>query len=207
MPSKALDDFRERLTEVEQLLDAHDALTRLRNAEAALRDAGSALEGLSGVLDHLVTRPGPGRPREVQALNSAGIALLSAHLQGFLMDLQGEVARATLDGKVSDLEALLETARMRGNPNQDNIMRSFKCLGYSNVLDGISWQRMSNTSLRAKLRAFNELRNSIVHGTSVTVRKSVLKNYLAVFRSFADQLDRKLRREVRALTGADPWPS
>jgi hypothetical protein len=205
MPSKALDDFRKRLTEVEQLLEAHDALTRLRNAQAALRDGGSALESLSGVLDRLVTRPGPGRPREVQALNSAGIALLSAHLQGFLMDLQGEVARATLDGKVSDLEALLETARMRGNPNQDNIMRSFRCLGYSNVLDGISWQRMSNTQLRAKLRAFNELRNSIVHGTSVTVRKSVLKNYLAVFRSFAEQLDRKLRREVRALTDADPW--
>jgi hypothetical protein len=186
MSSEALDDFRKRLTEVEQLLDAHDALTRLKNAQAALKGGGSALESLSGVLDHLVTPPGPGRPREVQALNSAGIALLSAHLQGFLMDLQAEVARATLDGKVSDLEALLETARMRGNPNQDNITRSFKCLGYSNVLDGISWQRMSNTQLRAKLRAFNELRNSIVHGTSVTVRKSALKSYLAVFRSFAE---------------------
>jgi RiboL-PSP-HEPN len=165
------------------------------------------VQGVSEVVQHLVTPPGRGRPREVQALNSAGIALLSAHLQGFLMDLQAEVAHATLDGKVSNFEALLETARMRGNPNQDNITRSFNCLGYSRVLDGISWQRMSNTQLRAKLRAFNELRNSIVHGRRATVKKSVLTNYLAVFRSFAEHLDRKLQREVRALTGADPWGS
>jgi RiboL-PSP-HEPN len=121
------------------------------------------------------------------------------------MDLQVEVARATFDGKVRDLEALLKTARMRGNPNEENITRLFNSLGYSNVLDGISWQGMSNNQLRAKLRAFNELRNSIVHGSSVRVRKSSLENYFAIFGSFAEQLDRKLQRQVSALTGADPW--
>jgi hypothetical protein len=38
MPSQALEDFRERLKEVQQLLDAHSALTRLKNAQAALRE-------------------------------------------------------------------------------------------------------------------------------------------------------------------------
>ena len=59
--------------------------------------------------------------------------------------------------------------------------------------------------MRAKLRAFNELRNSIVHGSSATVKKSTLENYLAVFGSLAEQLDRKLQRQVNTLTGVDPW--
>jgi len=137
MASRALEDFRERLKEVQQLLDAHSALTRLKNAEAALRAAGGQLPAVAEVVQHLVTPPRRGRPREVQALNSAGIALLSAHLQGFL-------ARATLDGKVRDLQALLNSTRMRGNPNEANITRLFNSLGYSDVLGGISWQRMSN---------------------------------------------------------------
>ncbi len=41
MPSQALQDFRERLKEVQELLDAHSALTGLRNAQAAL-NAGPA---------------------------------------------------------------------------------------------------------------------------------------------------------------------
>jgi uncharacterized protein YutE (UPF0331/DUF86 family) len=94
---------------------------------------------------------------------------------------------------------------MRGNPNEDNVKRLFNSLGYSDVLGEISWQRMSNRQMRAKLRAFNELRNSIVHGTSVSVKKSTLENYLAVFRSLAEQLDRKLKRQVSTLTNVDPW--
>jgi RiboL-PSP-HEPN len=94
---------------------------------------------------------------------------------------------------------------MRGNPNEDNITRLFNSIGFSNVLDGISWQRMSNKQLRLKLRALNELRNKIVHGSSVTVKKSALENYFNVFNSFAEKLDEKLRRDVRTLTGTDPW--
>jgi hypothetical protein len=51
------------------------------------------------------------------------------------------------------------------------------------------------------------LRNSIVHGTSESVKKSTLENYLAVFGSLAEHLDRKLQRQVSALTGVDPWVS
>ena len=55
------------------------------------------------------------------------------------------------------------------------------------------------------MRAFNELRNKIVHGSSETVKKSTLENYFAVFSSFAEKLDEKLRKKVRAVTGANPW--
>src|SRR5262249_40155522 len=110
VPSQALQDFRERLKEVQELLEAHCALTGLRNAQAALNAGGQTLQNVAQVVQHLVSAPGRGRPRQVQALNSAGIALLSAHLQGFLVDLHIEVARITLDGKVKDLEALTASA-------------------------------------------------------------------------------------------------
>jgi HEPN superfamily RiboL-PSP-like protein len=203
--SQALDSFQGRMKEVQQLLDAHTALTRLRRAEAALNAGGQTLQGVAQVVQHLVSAPGPGRPREVHALNSAGIALLSAHLQGYVVDLFKEVANETLTGKVRNVVALIEVANTRGNPNEANITQLFQSIGYPRVLDGITWQRMNNNQLRAKLRTFNELRNKIVHGTAGTVKKSALKNYLDVFSNLAERLDGKLRREVRAVIGANPW--
>lgn len=155
----------------------------------------------------MVTPPGRGRPAEVHALNSAAIALLSAHPQGFVVDLFKEVADKTLRGKVKDVNALIDTANLRGNPNEQNIVRLFASLGYPNILDGISWQRMSNAQLKAKLRGLNELRNKIFHGSSGTVTKVQVANHLNVFRNFAARLDAKLRAQVHAVTGAYPWPA
>jgi hypothetical protein len=205
MPSQALEDFRERLGEVQQLLDAHGALTRLRNAEAALNAGGQTLQNVAAVVQHLVSAPGAGRPRQVHALNSAGVALLSAHLQGFVTDLFVEVAGHTLAGKVRDLQVLTAAANTRGNPNEQNITRLFESIGYPNILDGITWQGMSNKQVRGKLRSLNELRNSIVHGSSETVQKATVAVYLAVVERLAERLDHKLRGEVRTVTGAAPW--
>jgi len=205
MPSQALIDFRERVKDVQQLLDAHNALTRLRRAEAALSAGGQTLQNVAQVVQHLVSTPGPGRPREVHALNSAGVALLSAHMQGYLTDLFGEVAKLTLDGKVKEVAAMVKAANTRGNPNERNITRLFSSIGYPDILSGISWQRMSNKQLLARLRAFNELRNRIVHGSRETVSKSTLANLVSVFSNFAEKLDNKVRREVRSVTGSDPW--
>ena len=65
--------------------------------------------------------------------------------------------------------------------------------------------RAPTAEMKAKLRALNELRNKIVHGSPQTVAKSTLKNYLAVMRTLAQKVDEKLRREVRRVTGANPW--
>lgn len=205
MPSQALIDYRQRLDEVRQLIDAHGALTRLKNAEAALNAGGQTLQNVAQVVQHLVSAPRPGRPPEVQALNSAGVALLSAHLQGFVVDLYVEVAKHTLDGKVKNLTAVTTSANTRGNPNEQNITRLFDSIGYPDILDGLSWQRMNNKQLRGKLKALNELRNKIVHGSSETVKKSTLANFLAVFTTFGEKFDAKLRREVRSVIGAQPW--
>jgi len=162
LTSQALADFKERIKEIQQLLDAHTALTRLRRAEGAMQSQGQTMQNVATVVQHLVSEPGPGRPREVHALNSAGVALLSAHLQGFVVDLFKEVAAKMLDGKVRDVSSVLSAANTRGNPNEYNIAMLFKSVGFDDILHDIAWQNMSNRRLRTNLQSFNQLRNNTV---------------------------------------------
>ncbi len=205
MPSQALQDFETRLNDVEQLLDAHDALTRMRRAEDALEASGAGLASIADVVHHLVTDPGRGRRKEVHALNNAGIALLSGHLQGFVVDIYKEATAALLDGHVQNVEAVIDAAYTRGNPNPDNIRRLFKTLGFEDIFDGLSWPGMGAAALKRKLQDFNTLRNQIVHGADQRARKRVLTNHLKVFRNFAINLDARLRAEIRRVTGEHPW--
>jgi hypothetical protein len=205
MSSQALMDFNKRLEEVKQLLDAHTALTMLRNAQAAFLQKTQSMQAIAEVVQKLVSTPGRGRSREVHALNSAGIALLSAHFQGFIVDLFKESAAKTLSGKVKDISILVESADTRGNPNQQNINNLFGSIGFPKIINGISWRAMSNSQLKTKLRLFNELRNRIVHGSTERVIKRALKNYYEVLSKLASKLDEKLRDEISSLTGSNPW--
>lgn len=206
MPSTALRAYEERLKEIDQLLDAHEALVRLRKAEAALEAGGTAdLKAALKAMEHLVSEPGPGRPREVHALNSSAIALLSGHLQGFIADIFIEAATVLLRRSVRDIGSLLEAAPTRGNPNEKNITKLFATIGFPKILDGISWQAVSNVSLKRQLREFNELRNKIVHGSSESVHKLTVKKYARLWLSFGKRVDEKLRVEIKSVTGTIPW--
>jgi hypothetical protein len=206
MPSQALADLETRLAEIDQLLEAHTALTKFYNAQQQLEEGSKDLKDILAVLEHLVKSPGPGRPPEVQALNKAGIALLSAHLQGYISDLFSEVVIHLFEGKVKSTQAMTATAPSRGNPNAENITRLFASIGFPSILDGISWQKMSNKSAREKLRELNTLRNDIVHGSPATVTKPKLKNFTAFVRNLTKRLDRKLRDHLQAVLEHNPWP-
>jgi hypothetical protein len=153
----------------------------------------------------LVDDPGPGRPPQIQALNKAEIALLSGHLQGFVTDIYREAAGHLLTGHVPHLDTVTDAAPTKRNPNGTNIKLLFATLGFSDILDGISWQRCTNQTMRNRLQAFNELRNEIVHGTSTNVSKNEVKGYLSSWSALAQRVDAKLRREIHAVTGNYPW--
>lgn len=205
MPSQALHDFKARLRDVQQLIDAHDALTRLRRAQDALQTGGQELSNIGTVIQHLVTDPGVGRRKEVHALNNAAIALLSGNLQGFIVDIFKESAATILGDRVQDVDALTNAAYTRGNPNEQNIRGMFNALGFPDIFKDISWQRMSTKSLKEKLREFNTLRNRIVHGSNERVRKQMVVNYLKAWENFATRLDSKLSREIHLIMGQPPW--
>lgn len=110
-----------------------------------------------------------------------------------------------LDGKVTDIEALIQVAPTHGNPNERNINRLFEAIGFPKVIDGLSWSRMGNDALRRKLRDFNELRNRVAHGVGETVTKSRVENFMNVWDSLAKHLDRKIGRAIRNRIGESPW--
>lgn len=206
MPSNAHTNWTNRINEITQLIEAHGALVRFKRAEAEIAQGGTDFRNIGRVVDALVSDPTAGRPPQVQALNSSAIALLSAHLQGYIVDLFEEACGHLLNGKVPDHSAVISTAPTQGNPNLNNINRLFEAIGIPRVLSGISWRGMSNDSLKRKLREFNELRNRIVHGNSEVISKSQVENYLNVWTNLAKQLDRKVHDEINGLVGNDPWP-
>jgi hypothetical protein len=198
-------DFEDRLGQVQQLVDAHGALVRLKHAEAAMENMTGGISQIKGVIDALVSDPKKGRPPEVQALSSAAVALLSAHLQGFVTDLFQEAARSLLAAHVPDVAVLINAAHLRGNPNEQNIIKLFASIGVPDVISGISWQKCSNSALRKKLRDFNELRNRIVHGKAEVVHKKSVVIYMGVWKNFAERLDKKVGSSIAAATGVQPW--
>jgi hypothetical protein len=203
--SRSLTDFEDRLKQVQQLVDAHVALVRLKKAEALIESGGGGLLHVKSVIDALVSNPGQGRPPEVQALNSAAIALLSAHLQGYIADVFAEAAHELLGSHVPNVAVLIDAAPIRGNPNAQNIAKLFASLGINDALGGISWQRMDSARLHKKLREFNELRNRIVHGKAEIVHKKTVGLYMKHWRNLAERLDRKLAKSIAAVTGKVPW--
>ena len=207
MPSKSLTQLQERLKEVNQLLDAHSAMTKFKRAESEARRASGTLVGVADLIRNLVSPPRAGRPSEVQALNSSAIALLSAHFQGFVSDLFDETVDHVLTGKVKDPISVKDSPLKRGNPNTDNIENLFASIGFPNLLSGVFWAPWSsNVPMKAKLRRFNKLRNSIVHGKSERIIKNTVRDYLGFVEKLAGAIDKKLKTEITSVSGGRaPW--
>lgn len=157
MASKALAKLNQRLKDIDQLLEAHSALTKFKRAEQAAKNAGGDLSKIAAAVSALVTAPGQGRPGEVGAINRAAFVLLTAHFQGFVDDLHLEAATVLLTGKVADVNKLVKLVRPRiGNPHTDVIERMFSGLGIHDVMSQINWQKCSNKQVKDRLFAAGE---------------------------------------------------
>jgi hypothetical protein len=204
--SNALAHLQTRMSDIEQLLEAHSALTRFQRARRAARESGGDIAKLSVVIDRLVTEPGRGRRTEVEALNRAAIVLLCAHLQGYVEEIYGECAQSLLDTKVKDVEALMQQAASAfWNPHAHRIDSLFASIGLPGITDGLSWQRCTNRSVKTRLTDYIQLRNSIAHGTLVTVHKAKVTSFKRFVEIFAEKFDEHVGREAAAVIGASPW--
>jgi hypothetical protein len=204
--SEALAHLQTRMRDIEQLLEAHSALTRFRRARRSAESSGGDIAKLSVVIDRLVTEPGAGRRTEVEALNRAAIVLLCAHLQGYLEEVYGECAQALLDTRVQDVGALVRQGTSTfGNPHADRIDSLFASIGLPDIMDGISWQRCANQTVRSRLTDYIRLRNTIAHGTLVTVHKAKVTSFKRFVEVFAERFDHHVAREVASVIGTSPW--
>jgi hypothetical protein len=206
MSSNALASLDDRLKDIEQLLTAHEVLTKMQRADAAQKRGPRDLSALPEIIAALVTKPGRGRRREVEALNRASIVLLCAHLQGYVEELFGEAAEALLGSTVQDVKALVEEATSRfSNPHAYRIDRLFASIGLPRVTQGLAWQNCENETVKRKLTTYIELRNEIAHGKQITVRKAKVDGFQGFVEHFSDKLDAGVEQRIFDLVGRMPW--
>ena len=206
MPSKAYENLDHRMKDIEQLIQAHTALTQFKRARKAAEKAGGGLAKISEVVDNLISVPGPGRRSEVDALNRAAMVLLSAHLQGYIEDLFTESARLLLRTNVKDVDALIKQALSGfSNPHDYRIERLFDSMGLSKIANGLSWQKASNQSIRRRLTHYIEVRNGIAHGKQEGVHKREVNQFKQFVELFAKNFDDVVSNNIQRVTGKKPW--
>lgn len=204
--SDALDNLTNRLNDIVQLLEAHKAITKFKNAEAAVRNAGAQLANIGRVIDALVTDPGPGKPKEVDAINRAAFVLLCSHLQGFVDDLHKETAGIVLDGRVDNVDATVKLIRPRNaNPHVDIINTMFAGLGIYDLMNNISWQSCSNNTVRDRLTSYIKERNKIAHGAQTKITKQKVTQFKYYVELLAQRLDAEVARQAEQVIGRAPW--
>ena len=194
------------MKDIEQLMQAHTALTQFKRARQAARQAGGGLNQIATVVDSLVSEPGRGRRTDVDALNRASIVLLSSHLQGYVEDVYTEAGEVLLKSHVKDVRALLDRAKRNfSNPHDFRIEQLFDSIGLPSVMVGLSWPRASNKSIRNRLTENINLRNRIAHGEQENVTKAKVIAFQKFVEVFARNFDQKVAREIRNVSGTRPW--
>ena len=206
MPSKSRTDLNERLADIEQILQAHTALTKIKKAEAAAKHAGEDLKHILTVVNALISTPGKGKPAEVAALNRSAFVLLCAHFQGFVEDLHREAASYTLDGKVrsvSDVVTLVKPGN--SNPHANIIEKMFSGVGVYDLMHKPHWSKCSNESVQKRLTKYIEERNQIAHGKKPTIHKTKVVGFMKFIVLLADALDSEVGAQITAMTKIKPW--
>jgi len=207
MSSQSLAKLQVRLRDIDQLLDAHSALTKFKKAEAAAKNS-TGLSRVASVVNALVSSPGKGRPAEVDAINRAAFVLLCAHFQGFVEDLHQELGEKLLMGRVDKdtVKKIITLAKQRNtNPHPDVIEKMFGGLGVFEVMADIKWQKCSNKAVRTRLTGYIETRNKIAHGSKEKVTKQKVQQFKAFVENLAEKLDISVRECSIRFTGKDPW--
>lgn len=204
--SDSLKDLDNRLKDIDQLLEAHKAITKFKNAEVAAKNSSGSLSNVGRIFDALVTNPGPGKPQEVDAINRAAFVLLCSHLQGFIDDLHRETAYCVLDGKVKDVNATVKLVKPRNaNPHVDIINQMFAGLGVYDLMENIAWRNCANKTVKDRLTAYIQDRNRIAHGDQTSVTKQKVEQFKKYVKTLAEKLDETVAKKVQQTNGQRPW--
>lgn len=112
----------------------------------------------------------PGAPEIInghrvgQSINRSCIVMLSALLQSFVEEAFEEVSVQLLGIEDEARQSYRKSFSRWGNPSDANIKTLFQRLGIVDVLENLSWQRITNDRIRSNLQQLNEIRNQIAHG-------------------------------------------
>jgi hypothetical protein len=203
MPSAARGNLANRFQDIEQLLNAHTAIVQISKAS---RIANATAGSPTAALNALVTNPGRGRPRQVDALNRAAFILSISHFQGYIDELHNEMGLIVLSGRAANPAKTIKlVGNNRANPHVDVINKMFAGIGIYDLMDTISWQNCSNESVRSRLKSYLETRNCIAHGTRSTITKKQVETVKKFLLLLGDNIDDVVKLKAHAITGQAPW--
>lgn len=196
MPTRALHHLAKRLDDVDRLLEAHQALSRFRRIETVAIGATNIVRALE-IAQSAFAGPLRGRRWGMDALNRAGIVLLTAHLEGYLEDLFKEAAEAVVNARFDtqyyDLQSFAGQAITRfHNPSPQNVKELFMRLGIRDLLDTVEWAGVPNGEVRKHLGDLVSLRNQIAHGEQPSVTRRRLQREIIFVRKLTKKLDKRL---------------
>lgn len=183
MPSKPLTDLKGRLTEIDEIVAARDA----------------------------ICPTGAGRPaqRKGAAVIAGGTVLLSALFEGFveeLYDLSVDTLYATRPaGDRTNLKKFTSEKNHNANVHQVNTL--FFYLGIPWVMSHpkVHWKKFTNASVRERLGKLSKARNELAHGKSHSVTKPQLIAWRQFVEKLAEKLDTIAADHIEARTGTRPW--
>lgn len=206
MASTALTNLSARLKDIDQLLNAHTAITKFKKAERAAQNAGGQLAQVAEVFNALVTDPGPGKPKEVDAINRAAFVLSMAHFQGYVDELHAELGAIMLKGKAVDPAAVIKLVKPpRSNPHVNVINQMFSGIGVYELMDSINWQKCDNKTVKSRPTGYLETRNKIAHGSKESITKGKVAQLKQFIELLAAKLEEKAASKATVILGKKPW--
>ncbi len=162
---------------------------------------------------------GPGRRTTTQHINQAYAVLLSAHFQGFCLDLHDECAElltqvispASIQFSMRGV-LVLNRKLDTGNPNPGNIGSDFNRFGLS-FWTKVRRHDARNEDRQERLEELNDWRNAIAHqdidpaalGTATLPLREV-RAWRQACHHLAVSFDQVMRAHILSLLGVSPWP-
>ena len=175
MESKARAELSRRLADVDELVEAHGALT------------GTAR----------------GRRRKGPAITRAGVVLLTAAMEAFVEELFEEACDKVFAVLADEERKALykETSRRLNTANVQNTNLLFFNLGVPWILSGVRWQNCSNAYFCERLDRLIETRGRIAHGKQPVVWLGRLRAWKTMVEKYAEVLERKVADHIESTTG------
>lgn len=127
-------------------------------------------------------------------------------MEGFIEDLYTIAAASLLTGKVRVLDVLSKEGRDKfRQPYSANIAQLFRTIGIPDIMQGMSWRRSNEDSVKSRLAGFVDLRNKLAHGGLEPVNKAKVQALRGFVQILAQHLDDKVADEITQVTGTGPW--
>lgn len=209
----ALKNLEIRIKDIDLLLEAQDKLMIFSKAQDKIDKLENNKQGIVNYMQELTdiinifSNPvGQGRPLvDAEAINKAAYILCVAHFQGFIDELFKEIAKKVISKKVNsgdeEVEKIIKSlSETKYNPRVDVINKLFATIGFYNIVDEINWQKMSNNTVKDKIKNMIEIRNKIAHGSAVIINnkpKRIDKSEVKQLKEFINLFSKTICKVIR----------